>query len=44
MRMKPAVWACVGFGALAAAAVLLWARYGSAVFFEVIAAGLASCF
>jgi hypothetical protein len=43
-RRQPAIWAGAGFGALAAVAVLLWVRYGSAVFFEVIAAGLASCF
>jgi hypothetical protein len=38
--------ACVGagIGALTAATVLLWAHYGSAVFFEMIAAGFASCF
>jgi hypothetical protein len=44
-RMPPAVWAGAGVGgALAAAAVLLWVHYGSAVFFEMIAAGFASCF
>ena len=26
------------------ATMMLWAHYGSAVFFEVIAAGLAACF
>jgi len=26
------------------AAVLLWAHYGTAVFFEMIAAGIAACF
>jgi hypothetical protein len=41
-RLRSAVWACVG--ALMAAAVLLWAHYGGAVFFEMIAAGFASCF
>jgi hypothetical protein len=43
-RMHPAVWAGAGGVALAAVTVLLWVRYGSTVFFEVIAAGLASCF
>jgi hypothetical protein len=42
--MRPAAWAAAGAGALAAAAVLLWAHYGGAVFFEMIAAGIASCF
>jgi hypothetical protein len=42
--IRPAVWAGAGIGALAAAAVLLWDRYGGAVFFEMIAAGIASCF
>jgi hypothetical protein len=41
-RVRTAVW--VGAGALAFATVLLWAHYGSAVFFEMLAAGLASCF
>jgi hypothetical protein len=42
--IRPAVWAGLGAGALATAGVLLWDRYGSAVFFEMIAAGIASCF
>jgi hypothetical protein len=42
--VQPLVWAVAGMGALAAAAVLLWAHYGSAVFFEMIVAGFASCF
>jgi hypothetical protein len=33
-----------GVGVLAAAALLLWTHYGNAVFFEMILAGLASCF
>lgn len=45
MRLKPAVWAVAGIvGVLAAGAILLWAHYGSAVFFEMIMAGLAACF
>jgi len=45
MRFRPAVWAGVGIvGVLTAATVLLWAHYGSAVFFEMIMAGIAACF
>jgi hypothetical protein len=44
-RVWPAVWAGSGIvGALAAGTGLLWAHYGSAVFFETIMAGLAFCF
>jgi hypothetical protein len=44
-RVRPAVWAGAGIvGALAAGTVVLWAHYGSAVFFEMIKAGLAFCF
>ena len=43
--VAPAVWAGAGIvGALPAGTVLLWAHYGSAVFFEMIVAGLAFCF
>jgi hypothetical protein len=43
-RMRPATLAGAAVaGALMAAAVLLWDHYGSAVFFEMIAAGFASC-
>ena len=31
-------------GVLFAAALVLWAHYGTAVFFEMIAAGIAACF
>jgi hypothetical protein len=31
-------------GLLVAATLALWAHYGTAVFFEVIAAGIAACF
>jgi hypothetical protein len=43
-RVRFAVWASAGVGALVSATVLLWAHYGSAIFFEMIAAGFASCF
>jgi hypothetical protein len=31
------------FGLLLAGTVALWAHYGTAVFFEIIAAGIAAC-
>ena len=44
-RVRPAVWAGAAIvGVLAAGTGLLWAHYGSAVFFETIMAGLAFCF
>jgi hypothetical protein len=36
--------AAVAAGMLLAAAFTLWGYYGSAVFYEMIAAGLAACF
>jgi hypothetical protein len=36
--------AAVVAGMLLAAAVSLWVYYGSAVFYEMLAAGLAACF
>lgn len=38
------VFAAVGAGALLALAALLWAKYGGAVFHEMILAGIALCF
>jgi hypothetical protein len=39
------VWSAAVLGALAvAAAATLWIYYGTAVFFEMIAAGIAACF
>jgi hypothetical protein len=32
------------FAVLIAATLVLWAHYGTAVFFEIIAAGIAACF
>jgi hypothetical protein len=44
-RVPPAAWAGAAIvGALATGAVVLWAHYGSTVFFEMIMAGLAFCF
>jgi hypothetical protein len=43
--MSLVLGAALGLGAtLLAAALLLWAHYGTAVFFETIAAGIAACF
>jgi hypothetical protein len=39
------VWAGAGLGAvLLLAALILWVRYGTTVFFEMIASGFAACF
>jgi hypothetical protein len=45
-RMASAiVWSAVGLGALALlGAAALWFHYGTAVFFEMIAAGISACF
>jgi hypothetical protein len=44
-RFRPVVWVGAGIvGAMVAGTILLWAHYGSAVFFEMIMAGLAACF
>jgi hypothetical protein len=43
--VRPVVLAlAVMAGALLAATLALWAHYGTAVFYEVIAAGIAFCF
>ena len=39
------VWGAAGLGALVVlAAAALWFHYGTAVFFEMIAAGISACF
>lgn len=39
------VWGAAGVGALAVlGAAVLWFHYGTAVFFEMIAAGISACF
>ncbi len=38
------VGAAIVFGAAFAGAAMLWVHYGTAVFFEMIAAGIAMCF
>ena len=41
---RPALLVGVVCGGLIAATLALWAHYGTAVFFEIIAAGIAACF
>jgi len=41
---RPFLLVSVVAGVLIAATLVLWAHYGTAVFFEVIAAGIAACF
>lgn len=36
--------ALIAFGLALAAAVVLWIHYGTAMFFQILAAGLAACF
>jgi hypothetical protein len=44
-RMSSALMALAALGtALLAAAATLWAYYGTAVFYEMVVAGLAYCF
>jgi hypothetical protein len=44
-RMTPSMLAVVaGAGLLFAATIALWAYHGTAVFYEMILAGLAACF
>jgi hypothetical protein len=42
--LRPLVLAAAVVGILMAGTIALWAHYGSAVFFEMIKAGLAACF
>jgi hypothetical protein len=41
---RSAVAAAAVVVALVGATLVLWAHYGTAVFFEIIAAGIAACF
>jgi hypothetical protein len=41
---RPVIWLGALSGLLAAAALVLWAHYGTAVFFEMVRAGWAACF
>jgi hypothetical protein len=40
----PLVAVGLAFGALLALACTLWVYYGTAVFFEIVRAGIAACF
>jgi ABC-type amino acid transport system permease subunit len=40
----PLIAAAVVIGGLMAVAVALWLHYGTAVFFEIVRAGIAACF
>jgi hypothetical protein len=43
-RSRPALWAAaVIIGLMVGATIVLWAHYGTAVFFEMIVAGIAAC-
>jgi hypothetical protein len=41
---RPFIIVAAVAGVLIAATLALWAHYGTAVFFEIIAAGIAACF
>jgi hypothetical protein len=41
---RPLLIAAGTVGVLVAAAIALWAHYGTAVFYEMILAGIAACF
>lgn len=43
-RQRPLWLVAAGLGILTAATLALWAHYGTAVFYEMIAAGLSACF
>jgi hypothetical protein len=40
---RPLLAIAAGVGVLVAATLVLWAHYGSAVFYEMIVAGIAAC-
>ena len=44
LTSRPLVVLAAVAGLLVAATLVLWAHYGTAVFFEIIAAGIAACF
>jgi hypothetical protein len=41
---RPLIWLAGFAGLLAAATLVLWAYYGTTVFFELVRAGWAACF
>jgi hypothetical protein len=44
LSSRPFVVLAAVAGLLIAATLVLWVHYGTAVFFEIIAAGIAACF
>jgi hypothetical protein len=42
-RLRPLVLVVAGAGVLLAGTLALWAHFGTAVFFEMVAAGIAAC-
>ena len=44
LSTRPFVVLAAVAGLLIAATLVLWVHYGTAVFFEIIAAGIAACF
>jgi hypothetical protein len=44
LGVRPLLVVAAVVGVLIAATLALWAHYGTAVFFEIIAAGIAACF
>jgi hypothetical protein len=42
--LRPVIWLGAFTGLLAAATLVLWGYYGTAVFFELVRAGWAACF
>jgi hypothetical protein len=44
VRSRPALWAAAAaIGLMVGATIVLWAHYGTAVFFEMIVAGITAC-
>jgi len=43
-RLSPVLVVSAAFAVLLGSAATLWAYYGTAVFYEMVAAGLAYCF
>jgi hypothetical protein len=44
VRLRPVLWAAAAaVGLMVGATIVLWAHYGTAVFFEMIVAGIAAC-
>jgi hypothetical protein len=44
LTLRPLLAGAAAFAALLAASALLWAHYGTTVFFETIRAGFVACF